>query len=133
MKKALSILICTLILMTTICVVASAENASGNTYNFETKDAHYTVTFEGNNLSAEQQQRIAENLVFGKDDSAQTYGLGCILFGHDYLYDTARVTTHKVYSSAPRCVDDVYEIKTCEDCDFHEETWLYSEDIFCCD
>lgn len=133
MKKTVSLLISTLIVMTALCVVASAESSRNNTYTFETEDTHYTVTFDDNNLSEEQQRIVAEKLVFGKDDSAQTYGLGCTLFGHDYLYDTARVVTHKVRSSQPRCKEDTYDVKYCEDCDFIEETWVDSYYIYCCD
>lgn len=133
MKKIISLLISMLIVMTALCVVASAESESNNTYTFETEDAHYTVTFNNDNLSEEQQKNVAEKLVFGNDNSAQTYGLGCVLFGHDYLYTTANVVTHKVASSQPRCLEDTYDVKYCEDCDFMEETWIDSYYIYCCD
>ena len=133
MKKLISILISMLIVMTFLCVIASAESNSNNTYTFETEDTNYTVTFDGNNLSEEQQKIVAEKLVFDNDDSTQTYGLGCTLFGHDYLYDTAYVITHKVRSSQPRCKEDTYDVKYCEDCDFMEETLINSKYIYCCD
>ena len=119
--------------MTFLCVIASAESNSNNTYTFETEDTNYTVTFDSNNLSEEQQKIVAEKLVFDNDDSTQTYGLGCTLFGHDYLYDTAYVITHKVRSSQPRCKEDTYDVKYCEDCDFMEETLINSKYIYCCD
>ncbi len=132
MKRIVSILICALILMTALCVVASAESTVNNTYTFETEDAHYTVQFNDNNLSAEQQQRVAENLVFGRDDSAATYGLGCTLFGHDYVYTTSTVTIHKVKTARPRCVKEFYDVTTCEDCDFYESTRTHYIYIDCC-
>lgn len=132
MKKIVSILICALILMTALCVVASAESTGNNTYTFETEDAHYTVTFESNNLSEEQQSRVAEGLVFGKEDSAVTYGLGCTLFGHDYVYDTVYVITHKVRTTHPRCKQAIYDVTTCEDCDFYEETLIKTQFVDCC-
>lgn len=132
MKKIISLLICVLILMSALCIVASADGASNDTHVIETEDAHYTVKFGDSNLSEEQQRIVAEKLVYGNDDSAQTYGLGCILFGHDYLYTSACVVTHKVRSSAPRCLEDAYDVKYCEDCDFMEETWIASKYIYCC-
>ncbi len=130
MKKVISLLICALILMTTICVVASAE--SGNTYTFETEDAHYTVEFNNNNLTEEQQIRVAEGLVFGNDNSAQTYGLGCTLFGHDYVYDTAYVTYHKALPYEPRCKVLTYDVTYCDDCDYYEESLKGTSYIYCC-
>ena len=132
MKRIVSILICTLILMTALCVVASAESTGNNTYTFETEDAHYTVTFESNNLSEEQQRRVAEGLVFGRDDSAATYGLGCTLFGHDYIYETVRVITHKVRTTNPKCKEETYDVTTCEDCDYYEATLIDTRFVDCC-
>ena len=133
MKKITSILISMLILMTVLCVAISAESANNNTYHFETENADYTVTFNNDNLSEAQQQIVASKLVFGNDDSAQPYGLGCILFGHDYKYTTASVITHKYRSSQPRCKEDTYDVTYCEDCDFTEETLINSKYIYCCD
>ncbi len=130
MKRIVSILICALILMTTLCVVASAE--SNNTYTFETGDEHIVVTFESDNLTEEQQRRVAEGLVFGKDNTAATYGLGCTLFGHDYVYETSYVVTHKVRTTHPRCRQQTYEVTYCEDCDFHEETLVDTRYVDCC-
>ena len=132
MKKFISFLMSMLFVMTALCFVASAESVV-NTYTFENEDTHYTVTFSGDGLSEEQQQIVAEKLVFGNDDSAQTYGLGCTLFGHDYAYTSVNVVTHKVASSQPRCREDTYEVKYCEDCDYMEETLIASSYIYCCE
>ena len=132
MKKIVSILMSTLIVMIALCVVASAESSSGNTYTFETQHDYYTVRFNDNNLSEEQQQIVAQKLVFGNDDSAQPYGLGCVLFGHDYKYTSANVVTHKVSASQPRCKEDTYDVTYCEDCDFTEQTWIAADYIYCC-
>jgi len=133
MKKTICILISMLVLMTAFCVVSSAENTGDNTYTFETEDAHYTVEFEDNDLSEEQQRIVAEKLVFNNgDDSTQTYGLGCILFGHDYKYTTANVVTHKYRATRPRCKEDTYDVEYCEDCDYMEETLIDTDYIDCC-
>lgn len=132
MKKITSILVSLFILMSVLCAVAAAQDTN-NTYTFETEDAHYTVKFNDNNLSAKQQGIVAEKLVFASDDNAQTYGLGCILFGHDYKYTTACVVTHKDRATKPRCKEDTYDVKYCEDCDYTEETWISYNYIYCCD
>ena len=132
MKKIVSVLTCLFILMTAFCAVASAESA-GNTYTFENGDTRYTVVFTGgDDLTEEQERIIAEKLVLGSDDGAQTYGLGCTLFGHDYLYKTVTVVEHKVSASAPRCKKYYYDVKYCEDCDYTEETLQKFAYIYCC-
>lgn len=133
MKKVISIFVGLFILMSLMCVVATAQD-TGSAYTFETEDAHYTVEFEDNRLSAEQQQTVAEKLVFASgDDSVQKYGLGCTLFGHDYVYTTASVIEHKVRATEPRCKKYMYDVKYCEDCDFTEETLTSTAYIICCD
>lgn len=132
MKKIISILISLCIMMIVLCVVAAAEGTGNSTYTFETDDAHYTVEFNDNNLTEQQQMHIAEKLV-GTDDMVQTYGLGCTLFGHDYKYTSANVITHKYRTSAPRCKKDMYNVTYCEDCDYTEETLTTTTYIVCCD
>ena len=133
MKKVISILTSLFILMTVLCVSATADSTVNNTYVFETEDAHYTVEFYDNNLTVEQQRHIAEKLIINENDLVQTYGLGCTLFGHDYKYTTASVITHKYRTSQPRCKKDLYDVKYCEDCDFTEETLTTTTYIICCD
>ena len=132
MKKIISILIILCIMMTVLCVVASAESTGNSAYTFETDEAHYTVEFNDNNLTEQQQMRIAEKLI-GNDDMVQTCGLGCTLFGHDYKYTSANVITHKYRSSSPRCKKDMYNVTYCEDCDYTEETLTTTTYIVCCD
>ena len=132
MRRIISVLISLFILASFVCTAVSAVG-DGNTYVFETEDTHYTVVFTGgDDLTEEQERIIAEKLALGSDDGAQTYGLGCTLFGHDYLYKTAKVITHKVRTTSPRCKQDTYEIKYCEDCDYTEETLMSSKYITCC-
>ena len=132
MKKIISILMGLLILMTTMCICATATSDSNNTYTYETEEAVYTVEFNDNNLTAEEQKIVSAKLVGINDGSAQTYGLGCTLFGHDYKYTTANVVTHKVRTYAPRCKKQIYDVTYCEDCDYTEQTLTTTTYIDCC-
>ncbi len=133
MKKIISVLTSLFILAMVLCMSVSAESTVNNTYTFETVDAHYTVEFLDNNLTKEQQKAVAEKLVSDEYDLTQTYGLGCTLFGHDYKYTTVSVIRHKVRTSAPKCIKDMYDVTYCEDCDYTEQTLTGSINIYCCD
>ena len=133
MKKIISILISACIIMTFLCVVASAQDVNVKTYTFETENAHFTVEFNNNNLTEEQERRIAQKLISSEENTIQTFGLGCTLFGHDYKYTSANVITHKYRTSHPRCKKDMYNVKYCEDCDYTEETLTTTTYIVCCD
>ena len=113
-------------------VIAPAESENTTTYTYKTEDAEYTVIFSNSSMSQEKQEAIAQKLIGLDDSSVQTYGLGCTLFGHDYLYDRVHVVTHKVNSTSPRCKRQTYDITYCEDCDYYEEKLLNTTYINCC-
>ena len=59
-------------------------------------------------------------------------GIWCTINGHTMHSSSATVTTHKVYSSAPRCVRSDYLINTCSVCGYSESTLITSVRIYCC-
>lgn len=97
-----------------------------------TKETEYTVEFENTNLSEEERQAIAYNLVFGKEDAAQTYGIMCSLFGHKTEQNTVAVITHKFKAIAPRCQRQSYLVTTCTRCDYQEQELSSTIFIYCC-
>ena len=132
MKNTVRALALLLVLITTLAVTASASGESTNVYTYTVEDTEYTVIFSGSSIPQEKQETIAQRLIGADDSSAQTYGLGCTLFGHDYLYDTVYVIKHKAKSLSPRCERMTYNITYCEDCDYFEETPVSSRYIVCC-
>lgn len=132
MKKTIRVLAFLLIIMTSLTIVASAFGENTTTYTYETEDTEYTVIFSDSSIPQEKQEAIAQKLIGLDDSSAQTYGLGCTLFGHDYLYDTVHVVTHKAKASQPRCKQQTYEVTTCEDCDYFKEELMTTTYINCC-
>ena len=131
MKKITCILICVLMLMTSMCIWVSATSEN-NAYSYEIDNTIFTVEFEDNNLSSEEQVVVAEKLIGLNNAEMQTYGLGCTLFGHDYKYTTVSVVQHKVNKYVPRCKKQTYDVTYCEDCDYAEETLKAINYIDCC-
>lgn len=132
MKKNIRFLACVLILMTFMTVASSAVSENTASYTYETDGTEYTVIFSDNSIPTEKQEAIAQKLIGIEGSSAQTYGLGCTLFGHDYLYDTVDVITHKAKTYTPRCKQDTYDVTYCEDCDYCEQTLVAETYIHCC-
>ena len=74
------------------------------------------------------------DFVAGVDNSEHVapVGLLCSIFGHKVTESTAKEITHNVYSTAPKCVEKVYTVKTCSRCDDYIETELISSiRIYC--
>lgn len=130
MKKILSVFMALTLCVLSVALITSASEKP--TVVITTDDAEYTVEFENTNLSEEQREAIAHNLVFGKDDTVQTYGLMCTLFGHKTEENKVSVITHKVRTSSPRCKRESYLVTICTRCDYQEQELTSTSYIVCC-
>lgn len=129
MKKMISLLICTALLMTGMCIMADAAN---DTYSFEREGYNYTIEINDANVSNEKKQAIANALVGANESNIMTTNIWCDLFGHDYKYTTASMIQHKVNVYNPRCKMQTYDVTYCEDCDYTEQTLVAVSYINCC-
>lgn len=127
MKKFLSVIL-GIIICTYACLSISASDNNISVIEIENMD---TIFNEDSVFSNDQKQKIAEFLVYGNSD-IQTYGLMCTLFGHKYTTETVQTITHCVYSSAPRCLRQKYEVSICSRCDATEQTLISEQQIYCC-
>ena len=131
MKNTMKVLLCLLALLMTTTLWVSAAEGNGQ-YAYEVGDTVYTVEFKDSAVSAERQEAIAQRLLGIENTGAQTYGLGCILFGHDLKESVVSVITHKVFTYAPRCRQEFYNVTICEDCDYQTQEKTGSCYIDCC-
>lgn len=113
------------------CMALDFEN---NIFNYH--DEHITVTFdEGTTLSHARQYYIADCIVNSAhvikmtDPQALSW---CWLFGHDITIHSVSAVHHKVAPYSPRCLREIYEVKTCSNCDYNDITLISSYYIACC-
>lgn len=118
---------CALALIIAICsfsTIAFAEN------NVETSE-NITIEFH-NEISDEAREKVVAHF-HGEDVSViNARGLTCTLFGHNLETGTTSVVTHKVSSTAPRCLRETFDYEICSRCDYSEYTLIGSEYIYCC-
>ena len=131
MKSTMKVLLCLLALLMTTTLWVSAAEGNGQ-YTYEVGDTVYTVEFKDSAVSAERQEAIAKRLLGIENTGAQTYGLGCILFGHDLKESVVSVITHKVFTYAPRCKREFYDVTICQDCDYQTQTKTSTGYVDCC-
>lgn len=117
---------CILVLVFAFCsfqTIAFAENDV---------DTHKNITIEFHNeISDNARDRVIAHF-HGEEDMIAARGITCTLFGHKLETGSTSVVTHKVNSSAPRCLRETYNYEICSRCDYSEYTFLYSEYIYCC-
>ncbi len=131
MKRIISLLICLLLVMTSMCVFADASNS--NTKVYEIDGAEYEVEFEGNTLSDEKMDAIAYNLIgVEAENEAMPKGILCDIFGHDLNTKMVSVIQHKAISVSPRCRKQTFDVTYCEDCDYTVQKLLNTTYIACC-
>lgn len=128
MMKKIALLFSTFVCVICFCVHPFAIDTSTNIVTIENVD----VIFDSKSMfTAEEQQVIAEYLVTGTIN-VQTYGLICNLFGHKNTTEYVTTITHGAYSTAPRCLEEDWEIITCSRCNNTEATRIGFSLVDCC-
>ena len=127
MKKII-VLILSISMLFALPTNAHASADIGNTYEIN----NVTVIFEVNSsLDAKTQERIA-NYIVSPEYGLSTAGLICTLFGHNNTSETVTTITHKVNSTDPRCLKEIFTVTTCSRCDetsMERDSYKY---ISCC-
>ena len=133
MKKITSLLICILIIMSSMCLLASAAaEEEKTTFEYVIDGTKHTVIIDDPSVPLEKKEAIAAALVGVNEDEIMPANVWCDLFGHDFAYTTAYRIQHEIFPTDPRCVQQTYDVKYCQDCDYAEETLVSNEYISCC-
>ena len=128
MKKTVSIILVAIMMLSAALNISAYGDAS-NIHTF----GNISVIFEDDSaLTFEEQAATAKMIIAKSNGDATTYNLLCTLFGHTYDVETVTTVTHKVNSSAPRCLEEHYNMSTCSRCGNQQLEFLYSQYIDCC-
>ena len=97
-------------------------------------DEHIEIIIVNQNISEETKEKIIAFYSNGgeEQEGGATYGLTCTLLGHKTESTYVYKTTHKVRTTAPRCLKKTYNYVTCTRCDYEESVLLSSVYIACC-
>lgn len=125
-KKLLSLVLAIVIIN---CMFIIPTNAAET----ETQE-HFEIIIVNENISEETREKAIAFYTNGGDeeDGTATYGLTCTLLGHKLETTEVYKITHKVRSTAPRCLKKTYDYSTCTRCDYEESVLLSSLYIACC-
>ena len=111
--------------MCTCSISALAKNEASNP-----SEENNTVEFVyEEKISEELKVKIEKHL---SGESINSRGILCTIFGHDLITTNTTKITHKAKTSAPRCLEEVYKVEACEDCDYVNSTLVSSRYIYCC-
>lgn len=110
------------------CINTAAEEINPCVISIDNID----VIFDSDSLFTNgEKEVIAEYILYGQS-STQAYGLLCNLFGHKTTTEFVTTITHEVNDTAPRCLEEYWEVTTCSRCDYVTTTRLSYGFKNCC-
>lgn len=124
--KKICTMICLLIGLMLLLMTAAVAY-----YTYASNDVQ--VVFAENSVFTAQEKELIEKHFCGDTDKNETYGLRCTLFGHNYKTEYVDVIRHKVRSTRPRCIDDLYKTQICTVCSDTVSTLVSSQSVDCCE
>lgn len=114
--------------LSSIQMIAFAETESDCSHS----DDVVTVEFL-NEISDSSKEKIIAHFNGKEKTAVQSRGLTCTLFGHKIETGTVSTITHKVKTTAPRCLKETFDYEICSRCDeYSEYTLIGSQYINCC-
>lgn len=127
MKKICAAFLAVL-LVVSFSISAYAVDDAPITYEY----GNTTFIFEADTVFDEAERDIIMQALTDREAVAEPCGLAC-LFGHDYESEAIIAVTHCASDTAPRCLEEAFEIQMCTRCDKTITELLGSTYIFCCD
>ena len=127
MKKIIALILAMILSLSFYMTVGAADVE--NIYNYGDIEIVFT---EDSTCSDEMKQSIA-NYIANGDDGATTYNLLCTLFGHKETVESVTTISHKVRTTDPRCLRQIWEVHACSRCNEALDTIELSRSyITCC-
>ena len=125
-KKIISLILAITIILA--CMFIMPANAA------EKEVEHIEIIIINEDVSEETKEKIFAFYSNGgeEQEGVSTYGLTCTLLGHKLESSLVSKTTHKVRTTAPRCLKKIYDYSACTRCDFEESVLVSSAYIACC-
>ena len=125
-KSLFAILLALTLFISTFVIPTSAKESTENNTTVE--------IIINNEVSTETQEKIKRYFASGEpsNDGDSTYGITCTLLGHKLENSIVDVISHKVRSTAPRCLEKTYAYEACTRCDYETSELVKTSYIFCC-
>ena len=129
MKKIIALIMAVVSVFSVMTISAYAQNIEEETVTVTVENTDFIFN---SNTTEEFRSKFIASYLNPVDDGAETYGLTCTLFGHNLESSIVTSVTHKVRTTAPKCLQEKYNVETCTRCDYTNKTLISSTYISCC-
>lgn len=129
MKKIIALIMVVVSLFSVMSISVYAEGTEENTVTITVNDVEFV--FDANTTKDFRNKFIAHYFNHS-NDTANAYGLTCTLFGHKLESSVITTITHKAKATAPRCLQETYNMEMCTRCDYTNPILISATYISCC-
>lgn len=129
MKKFIAIIMVVVSLFSVMSISAFAAEESEDTTIVTVNETEFIFDAD---TSEDFRNKVIADYFNETEEDVATYGLMCTLFGHKLESSVITVITHKVRSTAPRCLRETYDTEACTRCDYTHKELISSKYISCC-
>ena len=129
MKRTIKIL---MLLLITAMLTTSLLATDIETPNHVHEHDNITIILPEMDITKAERDKIITYLITGEQPT--TRNILCNLFGHDMEYTGSGIITvsHRVYSTAPRCLQQTHDIYSCSRCGELSSKLIGSFPMNCC-
>ncbi len=126
MKRIFAVLLVLTLLSCTFVIPAGAKNTANKNNDIE--------IIIHDDVSEETREKIERYFANGEpsEEDFTTYGIKCVLLGHDIRISSVSAVTHKASATSPRCLEKTYDYEECTRCDYEKATLISKIYIVCC-
>ena len=128
MKKIIALVLVVVSLFSVMSISVYADDAKENTVTVTVNEIVFVFDAD---TSEEFRSKVIANY-FSHDEDTATYGLTCTLFGHKLESSVVVTITHNAKSTAPRCLEQTFNMEACTRCDYTTKTLIDATYIHCC-
>lgn len=129
MKRITALILVIVSLFSVMSISVYADDTNENTVTVTVNEIEFVFDI---NTSKGMRDKFINDYINSDDYGATAYGLTCTLFGHDLESSVVKTITHKAKSTAPRCLQEIYNMEACTRCDYITRTLISSAYISCC-
>lgn len=130
-KKAFALFLSIVLLMCSSHIFAYAETDSNASVADSYISESITIIFN-DETSIEAKEKIIAHFTGNNSSVVEPKGLTCTILGHNLETGSTETITHKVRTTSPRCLKEIYSYELCSRCDYSEYSLVSSKYIACC-
>lgn len=128
MKKLIALILVVISIFSVMSISVYADDVNENTVTVTVNEVVFV-------FDADTSEEFRNEFIyhyFNDDNGVAACGLTCTLLGHKLESSVVTAITHKAKATAPRCLEETFEMQACSRCDYFTRSLISASYISCC-